>query len=182
MQSMKTQRAALSANHFQHQCSSHSLEAAIFKARVCVCVQYDRSFHTLIPATKCGDAACRRTTSAVKQKMGHQHKHQRHQPIVSLSKYTEFRYTLLSMRGEGGRERGERERKRENDITSLRRGRLFCLHYKVWTPPWRQLVNYTLIEGQLLDSRLILFLSQSSTWQMLPCFINKNICDINLYE
>lgn len=145
VQSMNMQRAAFSASHFHHQCSSHSLEGASFKPRMCVL--YDSSFHTLIPAPKRGDAACRRTTSAVKQKMGHRHKHQRHQPIVSLSKYTEFRYTLLSMVGAGGGAR------RENDITSLQKGRPFCLRYKVRTPPCRESVNYTLIEGPL-DTRL----------------------------
>lgn len=138
---MNPQRAALSANHFHHQCSSRSLEAASFKPRMCVL--YDRSFHTLIPATKCGDAACRRTTSAVKQKMGHRHKHQRHQPIVSLSKYTEFRYWAERGRGREGKRGG-------GDLDLL---------YKVWPPSCRRVVNYTLIEGPLSDTRLILFLS-----------------------
>lgn len=54
----------------------------------------------------------------VRQKMGHQHKHQRDQAIVSPSKYTEFSFLWLSR---------ERERERGNDITIPWRGRFFLL-------------------------------------------------------
>lgn len=143
MQSMDALRASPAVSHFHHECSSHSLEAASFKARMRVL--YDRSFHTLIPATKCGDAACGRTTSAVKQKMGHQHKHQRDQPIVSPSKYTEFRYTLLSRGGERkgecerGRKEGERGRQTEQPLE--RQSLLFVL--QALNAPCRQSLNCT---------------------------------------
>lgn len=75
-----------------------ALVTHICQVDVANCLQYDMLFARWFQwqwRKTCG-TVCRRTRRVVKQKMGHRHKHQRDQTIVSPSKYTEFSFLWLN--------------------------------------------------------------------------------------